>query len=68
MGYDLYTLPKDKSLFPGMEHKVKVHSFSIPTDLSSDFNAFCKKNGLNKSQVVTKLIEVYLQNAGVREK
>ncbi len=65
---NLHVIHEGQSFSKKTKYKPKINSFSIPADISRDFNSFCKENGMNKSQVVTKLIETYLKNAGVREK
>jgi len=68
MSEDLYTIPKDESLFPAMKYKSVNLSVTLPADLDKDFRAYAEKVGLNKSKAVAKLIENLLINAGVREK
>jgi hypothetical protein len=67
MSDDLYTVPKDESLF-NFKYKRKQTNFSIPEDVIHDFNTYAKEMNLNKSRVVETLIVNFLVNAGVRQK
>jgi hypothetical protein len=62
---EIYNIPRD-TLFPKLYTKQKV-THTVRADILHEFNALVESNGMNRSGVIEKFMEIFIKNMNTKK-
>lgn len=62
---EIYNIPSD-TLFPKLYNKQKV-THTVRADILQEFNTLVENNGMNRSGVIEKFMEIFIRNMNAKK-